>query len=348
MPLAVRSRGALTTLALMPRLRRVRPTDPGWTRTGRGDDVRYLDESGDEITAPALVARIRDLAIPPAWRDVWICPRENGHLQATGLDDAGRRQYLYHPQWRARRDRAKHDHVLEVAARLPAARRRVRQDLLQPGLPRTKVLALAFRLLDLAYFRAGGEGYATAHGSYGLATLRREHVRLVPGGVRFRYPAKSGQLRDVVVDDPGVRELVGRLRRRPGGGAELLAYREGRAWQDVTSADVAGYVKELLGEDATVKDFRTWHATVLAAQGLGRAGAPPAAERARRRVLTGVVREVADELGNTPAVCRASYVDPRLLELWERGAPMPDTRSERVAEETVLALLGPQGEAAAA
>lgn len=327
----------------------MRPTDPGWTRTGRGDRVRYLDESGSEITDPALVARIRDLVIPPAWRDVWICPRENGHIQATGLDDAGRRQYLYHPQWRARRDRAKHDHVLEVAARLPAARRRVRQDLLQPGLPRTKVLALAFRLLDLAYFRAGGETYAKTNGSFGLATLRREHVRFVPGGVRFRYPAKSGQLRDVVVDDPGVRELIRQLRRhRDGGPEELLAYRDGRAWRHLTSSDIAGYVKELLGEEATVKDFRTWHATVLAAQALGLAGERPTSERARRAVRASAVRDVADELGNTPAVCRASYIDPRLFELWEQGAPMPATRSERVAEEAVLSLLGPQEEAAAA
>ncbi len=326
----------------------MRPTDPGWTRAGKGNRVRYLDQAGAQITDPAVLARIRGLVIPPAWHDVWICPLENGHIQATGLDDAGRRQYLYHPQWRARRDRAKHEHVLEVAARLPAARRRVRQDLLQPGLPRTKVLALAFRLLDLAYFRAGGEAYAKANGSYGLATLRREHVRAVPQGVRFRYPAKSGQVRDVVVDDPGVRELVGQLRRRRGEPPELLMYRDGRAWKRVTTGDIAGYVKELLGEDARPKDFRTWHATVLAAQALGQAGAPPAAERARRRVLTSVVRAVADELGNTPAVCRAAYIDPRLLDLWERGAPFPATRSERVAEEAVLSLLGPQEESAAA
>lgn len=213
----------------MPRLRRVRPTDPGWTRAGKGRRVRYLDESGAPITDPTALERIRSLVIPPAWRDVWICPRDNGHIQATGVDAAGRRQYLYHPQWRARRDRAKHDHVVEVAARLPAARRRVRQDLLQPGLPRTKVLALAFRLLDVAYFRAGGEVYAKANGSYGLATLRREHVRFIADGVRFRYPAKSGQLRDVVVDDPGVRRLVAQLRRRRGGDPQLLAYREGRS-----------------------------------------------------------------------------------------------------------------------
>ncbi len=344
----MRRNGPHQTLADMPRLRRVRPTDPGWTRTGKGRRVRYLDESGAPITDPTALERIRSLVIPPAWRDVWICPRDNGHIQATGVDAAGRRQYLHHPQWRARRDRAKHDHVVEVAARLPAARRRVRQDLLQPGLPRTKVLALAFRLLDVAYFRAGGEVYAKANGSYGLATLRREHVRFTADGVRFRYPAKSGQLRDVVVDDPGVRRLVAQLRRRRGGDPQLLAYREGRSWRTVTSGDIAGYVKELLGADATVKDFRTWHATVLAAQELGRAGAPPPAERARRRVLTGVVRAVADELGNTPAVCRASYVDPRLLELWEQGAPMPDTRSERVAEEAVIALLAPQEQSAAA
>lgn len=332
----------------MPRLRRVRPSDPGWTRTGRGDRVRYLDERGHAITDPAVLERLRGLAIPPAWDDVWICPAENGHLQATGLDDAGRRQYLYHPRWRARRDRAKHERVVAVAARLPAARRRVRQDLLQPGLPRTKVLALAFRLLDLAYFRAGGEAYTKAHGSYGLATLRREHVRVTRDGVRFRYPAKSGQLRDVVVDDPGVRELVGQLRRRRDDAPQLLAYREGRTWRQVTSRDVGRYVKDLLGEDASPKDFRTWHATVLAAQELGRAGAPPAAERARRRVVAAAVRAVADELGNTPAVCRRSYIDPRLLDLWEQGATMPATRSERVAEEAVLGLLAPQEEVVAA
>ena len=332
----------------MPRLRRVRPTDAGWTRAGHGRRVHYLDEAGRRITDPAQLERLRRLAIPPAWEDVWICRWENGHIQATGLDDAGRRQYLYHPQWRARRDRAKHDHVLEVAARLPEARRRVRKDLLQRGLPRTKVAALAFRLLDVAYFRAGGEAYTKAHGSFGLATLRREHVRFVRDGVRFRYPAKSGQTRDVVVDDPGVRQLVGQLRRGRDGGPELLAYREGRTWRNLTSGAIAAYVKDLLGEDATPKDFRTWHATVLAAQALGLAGAPPAGDRARRRVLTAVVRDVAEELGNTPAVCRASYIDPRLFELWEQGVPMPATRSQRVAEEAVLALLGPGEQAAAA
>ncbi len=332
----------------MPRLRRVRPTDPGWTRARRGKHFRYLDESGAEITDPEVIARIHDLVIPPAWRDVWICPAPNGHIQATGLDVAGRRQYLYHPQWRARRDRAKHERVVLVATQLPAARRRVRQDLLQSGLPRTKVLALAFRLLDLAYFRAGGEGYAKANGSYGLATLRREHVRVVADGVRFRYPAKSGQVRDVVVDDPGVRELVGQLRRNHGDGPELLAYREGRTWRHVTSADIGAYVKEQLGGDASPKDFRTWHATVLTAQALGQAGPPPAGERARRAVEAGVVRAVADEMGNTPAVCRASYIDPRIFDLWEQGVPMPATRSERVAEEAVLALLGPQADEAAA
>jgi DNA topoisomerase IB len=331
----------------MVRLRRVRIDSPGWTRRRSGRGFVYLDLERARITDELELERIDGLAIPPAWRDVWISPWPNGHIQAAGLDAAERRQYLYHEQWRVRRDRLKHDRVLEIARRLPAARRGVRRDLALRGMPRAKVLALAFRLLDLAYLRVGGEGYALAHGSYGLATLLREHVGVLrpaadgdEGRVHLHFPAKSGQIRDTVVEDDAVAAAVRALVRRDDPGEELLAWLDDEgAWHDVTSADVGADVKARLGEDATPKDFRTWHATVLAARGLAAAGPPPPSERARRKVVTGVVRDVADELGNTPAVCRASYVDPRVIDLWEHGETIRPTRSQTVAERRTLDLL---------
>ncbi|MBO3084565.1 DNA topoisomerase IB [Cellulomonas fengjieae] len=330
----------------MVRLRRVRIDTPGWSRRRAGRGFVYLDVDKTRIVDEEHLERITTLAIPPAWRDVWICPWPSGHIQAAGLDDAARRQYLYHQQWTLRRGRLKHDHVLDVARRLPAARRRVKADLELDGMPKQKVLALAFRLLDLAYLRVGGEGYALQHGSYGLATLLRSHVRVLPpendgdpGRVHLNFPAKSGQVRDTVVEDDVVASLVRTLTRRRDDGPELLAWCDDAGWHDVTSADVAAYVKLRLGPDATPKDFRTWHATVLAARGLAAAGPPPASERARRRVLTQVVRDVAEELGNTPAVCRSSYIDPRVIESWERGQTIRPTRSQAVAEKSTLALL---------
>lgn len=324
----------------MPRLRRVRPTDEGWSRRRAGRGVTYLDCDGTRITDPDVVARLRSLAIPPAWREVWICPDENGHIQAIGTDDAGRRQYLYHPRWRANRDRAKHRRVVEVARRLPRARRGVAAELELPGMPRERALALAFRLLDDAYFRAGGEAYAKANGSFGLATLRRDHVAIDGDAVVFQYPAKSGQVRDAVVEDPVVRSLVRTLRDRDDPHEDLLAwFDEPTGWHDVGTADIQLDVKERLGPDASPKDFRTWHATVLAAAGLAAAGPAPASDRARRRVVSQVVRDVSEELGNTPAVCRASYIDPRLVDLWERGRTIGRTRTRTGAERAVIDLL---------
>ena len=323
----------------MPRLRRVRSTDPGWTRRAQGRGVVYFDASGARVTDPEALARIKDLAIPPAWRDVWICPHPNGHIQAMGTDDAGRRQYLYHSQWRARRDRAKHDHVVRLARRLPPARRTVTADLERPGFDRAKVLALAFRLLDEAYFRAGGEMYAKENGSFGLATIRREHVTVRGAEVWFGYPAKSGQWRESQVVDPVVASIVRGLVRRDDPNPELLAWQdEAGAWHDVTAADIQDDVKARLGPGARPKDFRTWHATVLAAQALA-AVEPPRAERARRRVVAQVVREVSEELGNTPAVCRASYIDPRLIDLWEAGRTIGRRRTRAAAERAVAELL---------
>lgn len=331
----------------MVRLRRVSIDAPGWSRRRAGRGFVYLDLDKLRIVDEEHLDRISTLAIPPAWKEVWISPWPNGHIQAAGLDDAHRRQYLYHQQWTRRRARLKHDRVLEIARLLPAARRRVRAHLELEGMPREKVLALAFRLLDLAYLRVGGEGYALQHGSYGLATLLRSHVRVLapenegdPGRVHLHFPAKSGQVRDTVVEDDDVATIVRTLVRRRDEGEELLAWRDDAgAWHDVTSADVGAYVKQQLGDEATPKDFRTWHATVLAARGLADAGAPPTSERARRRVVTAVVRDVAEELGNTPAVCRASYIDPRIIDLWEHGQTIRPTRSQAVAEKATLALL---------
>ena len=323
----------------MPRLRRVHIGDPGWTRRKQGRGVVYLDQHGERLTDPEAVARCTELVIPPAWRDVWICPYANGHIQALGTDDAGRRQYLYHPQWRARRDRLKHEHVLMMGRRLPRARKRVVADLAREGLPRERVLALAFRLLDDAYFRAGGETYAKQNGSYGLATVLRDHVEVDGDTVAFCYPAKSGQVRRSRVEDAEIVDLVRELRDRDDPDSELLAWWDDTGWHDVTTGDIQEYVKELLGPEARPKDFRTWHATVLAAQGLAAAGPPPASERARRRVVSQVVKGVSEELGNTPAVCRASYIDPRLFDLWERGRTIGPRRTRAAAERATLELL---------
>jgi DNA topoisomerase I len=326
------------------RLRRTSPSDQGYSRRPKGDGWVFLDVDGVPLGDQEEIARCRDLAVPPAWRDVWICRHPNGHLQAFGYDEAGRGQYLYHTQWQERRARHKHDHVLEVGRRLPAARRGVTRDLRRPGFPRAKALALAFRLLDDAYFRAGSEVYARRHGSYGLATIRKEHAQVRrDGSIYFRYPAKSGQVRETVVHDEVVARHVTTLKRRRGG-TELLAWCDdtggGRTWHDVTSADVQADIRARLGEDATPKDFRTWHATVLTAQALAAVGPPPSSQRARRRVVAAVVRDVADELGNTPAVARSSYIDPRLFDRWERGETIGPTRVRSRAERAVLELLG--------
>ena len=229
----------------MPRLRRVSPDSPGWTRRRRGRGFVYLDEHGHRLAADD-VARCKALVIPPAWQEVWICPAPNGHIQAVGTDEAGRRQYLYHPVWREPRDQAKHARVVEVAGRLPAARAAVAKDLAQSGMPRDRALALAFRLLDIGFFRVGGEGYTEENGSYGLATIERQHVRLDGDQVVFDYVAKSGQERLVVIEDAAVLDAVRTLLRRRTGGPGLLAYKRGGRWQDVTSEDINAYVKELV------------------------------------------------------------------------------------------------------
>jgi len=270
------------------------------------------------VTESDILDRIRALVIPPAWQDVWICPWPHGHIQAVGTDAAGRRQYRYHDAWREQRDRDKHDRVLQLAARLPGARRTIEEHLREHGLTRNRVLACAARLLDLGFFRVGGEQYADENGTYGLATMRKQHATVEGDTVVFTYLAKGNQERVQAVVDEEVRKVVLALKRRRSGD-ELLAYHEDGRWCDVRSQDINDYLRELLGGEWTAKDFRTWHATVLVAVGLAVSTRAPTSRTARRRAVTRVMREVAEYLGNTPAIARKSYVDPRVVDLYDDG-----------------------------
>lgn len=308
----------------MVRLRRVSCSGPGITRIRAGKGFRYVDSAGRPVKDSAVLDRIATLVLPPAWDDVWICALANGHIQATGLDAKGRRQYRYHDAWRRQRDLAKHDRILDFAERLPATRERIRADLGGTGLTRTRVLACAVRLLDLGFFRIGGEQYASENQSYGLATLLKEHVTVHrTGELAFEYTGKSGKLWHKSLAEPEVCAVVSALQRRRGGGPELLAYRDGSGrngpWVDVKSGDINGYLREVTGGDHTAKDFRTWSATVLAAVGLA-VSTHAETPTARSRAVSRVVREVADQLGNTPAVCRSSYIDPRILDHYDAGS----------------------------
>jgi DNA topoisomerase IB len=265
-----------------------------------------------------VLDRIRALAVPPAWTDVWICPDPMGHVQATGVDARGRKQYRYHDLWRQRRDREKFAHMLEFAQALPALRDRVARDLAGGELSRDRVLACVTRLLDTGFFRMGTEGYAEENQTYGLATIQRRHVRLLPGAVVFDYASKSGKRRIQSVVDPEVHAVVEQLKRRRGGSPELFAWRERRRWVDVRSADINAYVKEATGGNFTAKDFRTWNATVLAAIGLA-VSTGATTTGGRKRAISRAVQEVARYLGNTPAVCRSSYIDPRVIDRYQAG-----------------------------
>jgi DNA topoisomerase IB len=313
----------------MVRLKRVSCAGPGISRLRDGKGFRYVDAAGQAVLDAETLERVVALVLPPAWEDVWICAAVNGHVQATGVDARGRRQYRYHDAWRVQRDLAKHDRILDFAARLPAARERLREDVRGSGLTRTRVLASAVRLLDLGFFRIGGEQYASENQSYGLATLRKEHVTVDRrGDITMEFPGKSGKLWQRTLAEPEVCAVVSGLKRRRGGGQELLAYRSGSGrsgtWVDVKSTDINAYLREVTGGDDTAKDFRTWSATVLAAIGLA-VSTHAESTTARKRAVTRVVKEVADKLGNTPAVCRSSYIDPRIITLYEDGVTIaPD------------------------
>jgi DNA topoisomerase I len=301
------------------RLRRSDCSSPGLTRRRRGRGFSYLDERGEPVTGDELIARLNELAIPPAWREVWICRDPLGHLQATGIDAAGRKQYLYHPRWREHRDREKFERMVQFAQALPKLRKRVARDLEGSEPTRERVLALAARLLDVGLFRIGSEQYADDQGGIGLATLRKEHVTVQADSVLFDYPAKGGQRRVQEITDPSARELLAVLRRRRGRGDELLAFRDGRRWSDLRSDDINEYLKRRMGEDYSAKDFRSWNATVLAAVSLATDGVEAGSKTARKRAVNRAVRAVAELLGNTPAVARRAYIDPRVFDRYLSG-----------------------------
>ena len=336
----------------MARLRRVDCSGPGIRRRRRGKGFEYLDEEGRRVAEPSVVERIRELAIPPAWEEVWICPYPLGHIQATGTDAAGRKQYRYHDLWRERRDREKFDEMCDFARALPRMRQRVAKDLTLEGMPREKALACALRLLDRGFFRIGSEDYAEENDTYGLATMQKRHVTIEGDAITFDYEAKGGQRRVQEIGDPVVAEVVRQLMRRRGGGDELLAYKDGRRWVDVKSSDINAYVKLATGGGFSAKDFRTWSGTVLAAVALSVSAMAATSKTARKRAKTRAIKEVAGYLGNTPAVCRASYIDPRVFDRFDGGVTisgaLPELMKEHAAwpdvqlavEEAVLDLLG--------
>jgi DNA topoisomerase I len=300
------------------RLRRSVLKQPGIVRKRRGNGFAYYGPDGQSLQDPDALQRIKELVIPPAWKKVWISPHTNGHIQAVGTDAAGRRQYLYHLSWQQERAEEKFDRVLELSTRLPDFRTQITADLARRRLSRDRVLALALRLLDRGYFRAGGEQYAEEHESYGISTLLCEHVTVHRDAIEFDYRGKSGVQRTLEIEDAEVVRAVRSLMRRTERSERLLVCRTASGWVDVHADDLNIRFKELVGDDYTVKDLRTWHGTVLAAAAFADAD-PAVSERVTKRVAAAVMKEVAEELGNTPAVARGSYVDPRVVTGYEQG-----------------------------
>jgi DNA topoisomerase-1 len=300
------------------RLRRADCTGPGIKRVRRGRGFSFSDCDGTAIEDEETLERIRQLAIPPAWKEVWICPHPFGHIQATGYDEAGRKQYLYHERWQQRQAERKFELVREFALELPKLRRAVTADLRRQGMPRERALACAVRLLDLGFFRVGSEVYAEENESFGLATVRREHVTIGKSEVVFDFPAKSGQRRVQSIRDAAARRAIEAMYRRRSGPEDLLAFRQGSEWRDVRSDEINEYIHERIGDEFTAKNFRTWHGTVLAAVELA-GEQPPPTEAAAKRTIKRAVDAVSDALGNTPAVCRASYIDPHVLDRYRDG-----------------------------
>jgi DNA topoisomerase I len=314
-------------------LRYVSDAEPGFSRQRTGTSFRYLRPDGKAVRDPRTLERIRRLVIPPAWEDVWICMREDGHLQATGRDARGRKQYRYHSRWREVRDETKYGRMLAFAKALPRIRRRVNQDLALPGLPRDKVLAAVVRLLETTRIRVGNEEYARANDSFGLTTLRTRQVRINGSTMSFRFRGKSGVQHDVALSDPKLAAIVRRMRDLPG--YELFQYvDEAGETRAVDSADVNEYLKSIAGEEFTSKDFRTWAGTVLAAAAL-HALEPPAGKQKLAQAIEGVARQ----LGNTKAVCRKCYIHPAVIDSYLDGS-LAQSMGGRRLEACVQRLLG--------
>ncbi|MGE5170157.1 MAG: DNA topoisomerase IB [Rudaea sp.] len=322
-------------------LRYSRPGDPGIARAGTPDAFRYIGDDGRVVRDAETLARIRRLAIPPAWTKVWICADAQGHLQATGRDARGRLQYRYHPQWRLQRDEHKFDRLAQFGLALPAIRDAVARDLAQPGLPRRKLQAAMVRLLDRTYVRVGDERYRRDNGSFGLTTLRTRHVKVSGDRIRLRFRGKSGKEHDLLLSDRRLARVVRRCLDLPG--YELFRYVEDGETRPLCAVDVNDYLRDVTGADYTSKDFRTWGATVIATVLLTRFGLP-ASTAERTKTVNRALRAAAQALGNTLAVCRKSYVHPGVVEAYLAGDLPPRRLSDRspgmrACERRTLALL---------
>ncbi|MFO0746634.1 MAG: DNA topoisomerase IB [Myxococcota bacterium] len=319
--------------ARMAHLRYVHDEAPGLRRHRAGRGFRYVDAAGRAVRDQAVLARIRSLAIPPAWRDVWICPDENGHIQATGRDARGRMQYRYHPAWRELRDATKFAKLAAFGAALPRIRKAVERDLARDGLPREKVIATVVKLLEATLIRVGNEEYARANRSFGLSTLRDRHVVVSGSELRFRFRGKSGKEHDVSIHDRRLARIVREVSELPG--HELFQYvADDGTRHSVESGDVNAYLREVAGDEFTAKDFRTWAGTMLAATELAGASLDGDSQAARKRALDAVVGSVAERLGNTRAVCRRCYIHPSVM-----SAFMDGTLAAPRDEKALVALI---------
>jgi DNA topoisomerase I len=335
--------GAVREAAQRAGLRYVTPYGPCIRRRRAGRGFFYLGVDGRPLRDPRQRERIRRLAIPPAWRNVWICPLGNGHLQAVGLDARGRKQYRYHPRWRIERDRAKFDHVLGFARTLPEIRARVRRDLARPGLSRQKVLATVVRLLETTFARIGNREYVRANGSFGLTTLRTRHVEVAGSRIRMDFPGKSGKRQRATIADRRLARIVQGCRQLPG--QALFQYLDAAGRRAVvTSADVNAYLKDITGASFTAKDFRTWAGTVLAGMALGEY-APAKTKQEGKQNIVRAIGSVATQLGNTPAICRKSYIHPALIDAYTEGVtlrwrPRPSRRASSALRPEETAVCG--------
>lgn len=311
------------------RLRRSRLEAAGYTRRRSGRGFRYLTAANTAVPREE-VERIKDLVIPPAWTDVWISPHANGHIQAVGTDAAGRRQYLYHPRWREARDIEKFRRAAALGRRMPTVRRVATRDLRHGENGRVRALAAAVRLLDNGSLRVGSEDYARANGSYGLSTLKCRHASVRRDVVHLDFPGKSGHHWEISIQDPLLARFLRPLLRRDGDDP-LLAYDNGERWVGLDAESINDYISQVAGEEFTAKDFRTWKGTMAAARELARVQGPPT-----QKAVTAAIKAVAEQLGNTPAVARNSYVDPRLLAAYEKGKLAGIKTNDR----TIAALLG--------
>lgn len=321
-----------------PRLRRSNCHRPGITRRGHGKGFSYRRADGTKVQEPAELERIRQLAIPPAWKDVWISPQPNGHIQATGVDDAGRRQYLYHPRWRELKDREKFDRVLDFGDTLPQARPAVTRLLRSEGATAEKACAAAFRLMDEAALRVGNEEYAQSNGSYGVTTLLVQHVRVDGADVHLDFPGKSGHRWTLSLRDADLAAALAPMLERAPDETALAHRDEDGQWTGITSARLNDFVRDRCGAGFTAKDFRTWQGTVTAAMALAARADTRPSESARKKAVSAAMREVAEHLGNTAAIARSSYTDPRVIDRFMGGETI-DAGTYRAAERSLRAFL---------